>query len=242
MDSLSAARYALNPLHRLTIELGPNIDRSQGVYFPEPEGTSFIVEAADFPVLLAPNVSQGAGLGNSLVLRDGLEFKYPFKGWVLQHPSLNRRARATILVLKDGATASNQLNDPVSRLSASYRVISAAGAQVVAGVYIPDGVRAIRNLQAAIAATTFTQAFLTFIDINGAALAAPTSLTRNIASVPTAYPLGSYSVQAQSLYQPSGAGVANFGTIVFPADAVECQITLIGTVLVGNPTVTGNFE
>lgn len=237
-----SAQFGVEYFQRVEILLDA-IDRTRGEYFQQHEGTGFYIERADFPVLLAFN-TQASGVEKSLVAKDGFEgANCPFKGFTLTHPPLYTGAKLTMYLLKNGASLSNNLADPGTRMSVSSRNIVATAAQDSIGVYIPPGVRCMRNFQVTITSVaTVTSATLQFYDKNGTLIQSP-NLTQTIGGATVAY--GSTFTLYGQPFINSGVGPA--ATITFPAfyiptNAVEFQVVINGTGLVAGPQAFGNFE
>jgi hypothetical protein len=240
MSNQNNPQYGINPFQRYKIQLGPNIDRSNGQYFPEVEGTGFYIERADYPVLLSFN-SQGGGIDQSMSARDGGQAKTQFKGLTVTHPILDVLCEISIIVFKGDAEFTNQLDSPVARLLAPTRTVTNTPALQVMGMYIYPGVRAVKNLQAICQAATVTFSTASFYDKNGAVISSPKVISQNFAGANVVYNGTNSVAYATNIYISGGVAVVQYPLMYIPSQAVELQVAIQGTVL-SQIGAFGNYE
>jgi hypothetical protein len=239
----NSPQYGINNFQRVIIsigEFGGGVDRTNGEYFPQYEGTGFYVEGADFPVLMTLNSTNG-GVEQAIALRDGIQFlDLPFKGFTLIHPPMNMPLRLSIIVLKGGSSYTNQLNDPNSHLPIPFRVITNTAVSTAIGLYVPPGVRAAKNLVVYQPQTTISYSQVIFYDKNLNEITAPTTITQQINGAIVTYN-GAYLRIPGSVTVLGATASITFPPVFIPLRCAEIQITTIGTGL-GTPGVTGNYE
>lgn len=236
-----AARYAVNPFQRIEISLGPNIDRSQGEYFPAPQGTGFYVERSDFPVIMAL-VNKADTVLQAFAIRDGMQIEGFFKGFYLTHPSLNVGGAISIITFAStDAVHVNQLAQPLSRLALLNRSIVVGALLTQAAIYVPPGMRALNSLQVLMTGTTVTDVRCFCTDKNGNSIAGPTNVTQQIAGAVVTYNAGAPGPLISGPPRAVSAGfVMEFPSpLIIPTLATEVVVTVQGTVLSGLPTFTG---
>jgi hypothetical protein len=247
VNNQMAAVHGLNPFQRVEIVIGVDgsvtLDRSSGEYFGQYEGSSIYVERADWPVQFLMN-SQYGGLEQAILLRDGLKLTADFKGFTLSHPPLNRNAKISLMIGKNGADYDNSLDTPVTRLLIPFRIAQNIGTFADIRAYIFPGVRSIRNLQASCASATPLTAnscYVVFYDKNNAVITATTNITQNIGGTLVTYNGASVNgIQGTTIVGANNQTV-NFPVIFIPTNAVEMSVSLNGTAIV-TPSITGNYE
>lgn len=240
-NSQQAARFGINPFQRIEIPLGPNIDRSNGEYFPSFEGSGMYIERADYPCLLSL-VVKGDSIGQALPLRDGMQVEAWFKGFYLVHPLLNVPQTLSIILFKHpDSVFVQQAPTPCSRVSMMYSA-STSGTLMTVKIYVPAGMRAVNNLVLSFPATTVTRAQLQGLDSNGGAIAAPSTVSQNVGGVVQTYPSGFASILCT---QPVVVGtdvLLRFDKFILPSRAVEIDITITGTGIAVPDSMSGWFE
>lgn len=238
------AQYNIAPFERKEIIIGaigggPN--RAAGQLVPELEGTGFYVERCDYPVLV--NIGHGmGGLESSINLRDGLEIDAPFKGLTFTHPVINVASKVTLILLKNGARITNNLDNPVARMQVAYRVIVNTAVQYTVGVYVYPGSRSLKNLEITTVDTTVTAVTAQFFDAGASPIIANTTFQQQFGPAAVVYAQGGGVIGPSAITSVvAGQNNYTFPNIFVPTNAVELQITLTGTGLTGG-VVSGNYE
>jgi len=248
MDSnRSTSQFNIAPFQRVEINIGPNIDRSQGELLAQLEGYGAYVERADYPCLLT-FVNQASQLQACLVARDGEKLNMGFSGLVLTHPTMNVPMTLTLIIYKVPCnTFENDASAPIVRLLPPFRIITNNAAQQVLGIFVPPGMRIIRNLQVQLGGGTgpVGTGVLSFTDINGNFITGPTNLTALQAGVVVTYNAGNNGLPQAIPAAVPGAGnglLYNFGPVQVPVSAIELRFTGAGLTFTGSDSVSGQWE
>lgn len=163
------AQFNVAPFQRIEIILSAPLianapDRSLGEFFPQYEGCGVFIERADFPVQITL-VSQSPILSQAFFARDGDMVNAPFKGINIVHPPMQTgssggqsadNAKLVILIYKQSGSYQNSYSDPITRLVPPFRLITNTALSLIAGIYIPPGVRLIRKLSVVVPYSTLT--------------------------------------------------------------------------------------
>jgi hypothetical protein len=240
MTNRGNSQYSINNFQRVELDIGNNVDQSSGLYLPTHEGTSLYIERCDYPALIALGSNTG-GLGNSIVMRDGLSIDSQFSGICISYPALNAPAGLSFIICKNGADYRNEFANPVSRLNSLWRVITNTPTQGTIGVFIPPGTRSLVNFQVGILGTTASLPSIQFYDATGTVIQNATTVSQNIGGATVVYNAAQYSVSASSIVTTANGFVAFFNNIPIPTKAVEARITINGAGLTGE-SVAGNYQ
>lgn len=240
INSLHAGQYGLVNFQRFDVNFGgSSIEFVGGKYIAEAEGTGLYVEATDFPILLGFH-NQTGNLNSMFALRDGQYFDTPFRGLTISTPGqFASKVGARLILCKNGAKYSNELAAPYARLSVGGRTLTNTAISQVSRIYCPPGARGLAHVMVQLtSATTITGAVINFYDSTGAAINFGTlTVVGGQSYGDQAKPLG--LVDAVSLGE---APVIMFSDILFPTQAVECEVVITGTGLAGPVAWSGNYE
>jgi hypothetical protein len=239
-DNVDTSQFSVNPFQRVEIIIGSGsssaaLDRTVPEFFPQLEGTGFLVEQADYPVLCSL-VVPSSSVGTALILRQGDIVEASFKGLYISHPRLlgalpeNRPYKLSLILFKNGTKYYNQLSDPQVAYGISIRTVSLTATLNDTRIYVPPGVRALTGLQFSIrGAASVTGATATFVDSSGNSILNAPPVSQQIGSAIVSYGDAGNSPASEIVPDPTGGFRIKFGKLVVPSGAAELALTINGT-------------
>lgn len=233
-SSQDTARYSLNPFQRVEIDIG-GINRLAGEVLPQIEGTGFIVERADWPVIISL-VAPANVIQQAYPAKNGLIVKAPFKSLCITHPLLTPQAgqtiRVSLIVFRGEHEMGNEFVDPCFNLPPSILQLVNTAVTQNYSILIPPGCKYLRKLGVNLVFTTITAAQWT---VNNPLSAALGSVI--VTDPVTNLTYGTTGNSLQGVFEAKPTGIATTAKleardILIPSQASSISIVVLGTGLV----------